>query len=98
MSAPYSFHEIARIEFDEAADYYDAEHKGLGLLFIDVVSRAVTQIREFPESCEVVRARNRAKPLDGFPYSVIYSFVDGHVRILAIAHHRRRPFYWSARR
>lgn len=97
MRAPYSFHETARIEFDEAADYYDAEHRGLGLLYINGVSRAVTQIRQFSESCEVVRARNRAKLVDGFPYSVIYSFVDAHVRVLAIAHHRRRPFYWSGR-
>jgi len=41
VTALYSFHEVARIEFDEAADYYDAEHRGLGLLFIDGVSRAV---------------------------------------------------------
>jgi plasmid stabilization system protein ParE len=96
--APYSFHGTARIEFNEAADYYDAEHRGLGLLFIDAVNRAVTQIREFPESCKVLRDRNRAKHVDGFPYSIVYSFVDGHVRVLAIAHHRRRPFYWSGRR
>lgn len=98
MTAPCSFHETARIEFDEAADYYDAEHRGLGLQFIDGVGRAVAQVREFPESCEVVRGRNRAKLVDGFPYSVIYSFVDGHVRVLDVAHHRRRPFYRSGRR
>jgi len=80
------------------ADYCDAEHQGLGLLFIDGVSRAVAQIREFPESCEVSRDRSRAKLVDGFPYSIVYSFVDGHVRVLAVAHHRRRPFYWSGRR
>ena len=61
MTASYSFHEVARIEFDEAADYYDAEHRGLGLLFIDGVSRAVAQIREFPESCEVLRDRNTSR-------------------------------------
>jgi len=98
VTAPYSFHETARLEFDEAADYYDAEHRGLGLQFIDGVARSVTQIREFPESCEVARGGNRAKPVAGFPYSIIYSFVDGHVRVLAVAHHRRRPFYWSGRR
>lgn len=96
--APYSFHGTARIELDEAADYYDAEHRGLGLLFIDAANRAVTQIREFPESCGIVRDRNRMKLVDGFPYSIVYSFVDGHVRVLAVAHHRRRPFYWSGRR
>ncbi|MEI6450364.1 MAG: type II toxin-antitoxin system RelE/ParE family toxin [Actinomycetes bacterium] len=96
--APYSFHETARIEFDEAADYYDAEHRGLGLLFIDGVIGAVAQIRKFPESCAVLRGRNRSKPVHGFPYSVIYSFVDGHVRVLAVAHNRRRPFYWIGRR
>lgn len=98
MIAPYSFHPVAAVELNEAAAYYDSEHRGLGLRFIDGVDAAILQIREHPESCPVVHDRSRSKLVDGFPYSVIYSFVEGHVRVQAIAHHRRRPFYWSEHR
>jgi prepilin-type processing-associated H-X9-DG protein len=97
VSAPFSFHPVARIELNEAAAYYEAEHHGLGLRFVDSIGSAIQQVREHPESCQVVHDRSRRKLVDGFPYSVIYSFVDGHVRVQAIAHSRRRPFYWSGR-
>lgn len=97
MIAPYSFHQVASAEFNEAAGYYDAEHRGLGSLFVDAVVAAISQVREHPNSCPVLRDRNRRMLVNGFPYSVVYSFVLGHVRILAVAHHSRRPYYWSER-
>lgn len=97
MTAPYSFHEVARLELNEAAAYYTNEHPGLGGQFIDKVDRALQHAREYPESCAVIRGRIRKVLVDGFPYAVVYSFVEGHVRVLAIAHQRRRPFYWSGR-
>jgi plasmid stabilization system protein ParE len=33
-----------------------------------------------------------------FPYSVFYRLREDHVRILAVAHQKRRPFYWRKRR
>jgi plasmid stabilization system protein ParE len=97
VTAPYSFHEVARLELNEAAAYYDTEHAGLGEQFLDKVDRAVQHVREYPESCAVIRGRTRKMLVDGFPYSLVYSFVDGRIRLLAIAHQRRRPFYWSGR-
>jgi toxin ParE1/3/4 len=32
-----------------------------------------------------------------FPYSVIYSLLEDDVLVVAVAHHRRRPFYWRDR-
>jgi plasmid stabilization system protein ParE len=95
MSVPYSFHEVALFELNEAAAYYDTEHLGLGHQFLDRVVHAVRHVCQHPESCAVVRGRTRKMLVDGFPYWVVYSLVDGHVRVLAIAHQRRRPFYWS---
>jgi hypothetical protein len=33
-----------------------------------------------------------------FHDSVLYRVRDDHIRILAIAHQKRRPFYWRGRR
>ena len=35
--------------------------------------------------------------LDRFPYSVIYREKSGVIQIIAMAHHRRKPGYWSKR-
>jgi plasmid stabilization system protein ParE len=33
-----------------------------------------------------------------FPYSVLYRIREDHIRVLAVAHQKRRPFYWRGRR
>jgi hypothetical protein len=33
-----------------------------------------------------------------FPYSLIYTVIGDEVRILAVAHHSRRPGYWRGRK
>jgi hypothetical protein len=33
-----------------------------------------------------------------FPYSLVYSVRRDGITRLAVAHHKRRPFYWRARR
>jgi len=36
--------------------------------------------------------------LTRFPYSLIYTESGDEIRILAVAHHSRRPGYWRGRR
>jgi plasmid stabilization system protein ParE len=43
-------------------------------------------------------AEVRRRLLHTFPYSLFYSLHAQEVRILAVAHQRRRPFYWEDRR
>jgi len=98
VSATVSFHEAAGIEINEAASFYHLEHASLGESFIAEIERAVSHICDYPESCQVIGGRVRRMIVRKFPYSVVYSFVDNHVRVLAVAHHRRRPYYWKDRR
>ena len=98
MSSSFSIHEIADIELKEAAKYYESKVNGLGLAFVDEVERVVNLIRAHPESTPRIYKIVRRKLLRGFPYNIMYSFVDNSIRILAIAHQKRRPFYWRERR
>ena len=77
--------------------YYDALRPGLGQAFLDEIERAVTQILAYPEAAPLVNRIVRGKLVRRFPYSVMYSIRPGDIRILAIAHQKRRPFYWRGR-
>ena len=98
MSRLFSIHEAAEAEINEAADFYDLESPGLGRVFIDEIQRAVESISQFPESTLLIRGRVRKRVILKFPYSLIYSVRPDEIRILAVAHQKRRPFYWRERR
>jgi plasmid stabilization system protein ParE len=98
MKRLFSIHEAAEIEINEAADFYDLESPGLGSIFIDEIQRSTEIIAQFPEAGPLIRGRVRKKPLVKFPYSLIYSIRSDEFRLLAVAHQKRRPFYWRGRR
>ena len=97
MTRSVSLHELAELELNQAADYYDSKQPGLGRSFILAIQQAVLQIKTHPQSANVVRGNARRKILRQFPYNVIYSLAPDTIRILAIASQRRRPFYWRGR-
>jgi len=63
----------------------------------DDVRRAEALIAEHPAAGPELRPGIRKRPLRTFRYSLIYALEADGVLIVAIAHHRRRPGYWSAR-
>ncbi|MDI6773545.1 MAG: type II toxin-antitoxin system RelE/ParE family toxin [bacterium] len=91
-------HPSAEAEINEAADFYDIESAGLGDVFLDEVEHAIRGIREFPDAAPPLVGRVRKRVLAKFPYSLLYSITDDEIRVLAVAHHKRRPFYWRGRR
>jgi hypothetical protein len=40
----------------------------------------------------------RVLALHNFPYSLVYRIQGDEIRIVAVAHHSRRPGYWVERR
>jgi len=93
-----TIHEFAEAEINEARFYYDLLSPGLGDSFIDEIEQALTQISGFPNAAPLVRGKIRKKVIPCFPYALLYSVKADQIRILAVAHHKRRPFYWRDRR
>ncbi|HEX4405186.1 MAG TPA: type II toxin-antitoxin system RelE/ParE family toxin [Polyangia bacterium] len=89
-------------ELAAAVDWYELRRKGLGrelLTAVDAVLEAAARDPErFPlypgaePSLAVRRVATRR-----FPFSVAFIDLDAVVRVVAIAHERRRPGYWRAR-
>jgi plasmid stabilization system protein ParE len=92
------FHPDAESEMDEAALFLDREDPGLGREFLQAVENAVDQILSRPEAAQLIQGRVRRKLVQKFPFSVIYSVRDTQIRILAVSHQKRRPYYWRSRK
>ena len=93
----YEFHPEAEAEFIEAAAYYEQDVPGLGERFAREVRRAIERLLEYPELGPPIDADLRRLMLIRFPYSLIYSFTSDLLRVVAVAHARRRPGYWRSR-
>ncbi len=92
-----TFHEEAQVEIDEAAWYYEERAPGLGMSFIEDVEQSVDQVLANPEGWQLVGHHVRRKPVRRFPYGLLYAVETDRVRIMAIAHDKRRPGYWRNR-
>jgi plasmid stabilization system protein ParE len=96
------FEDEADAEYREAGRWYDVRQPGLGLQFFDEVDAAICRIVDLPRLGARVPRTPRDLPVrrlagHRFPYHVIYVEPPGELRILAIAHDRRKPGYWRTR-
>ena len=94
---PVIFLHGAEEEMSEAARYYEQRNPGLGEMFLLRTRVAVRELAESPRAYTPIRAGIRRKLLRQFPYGVLYREDETEIVIIAIAHLRRRPGYWTRR-
>ena len=96
-----SFKPQASEELVLAAAWYEERREGLAETFVPQVKRTMHRITEnparFPRVDTTNPARVRRAPVFNFPFFVVYQELDDEVRVLAIAHAKRRPGYWADR-
>ena len=91
-------HPEAEADLREAADYYRKQaDSGVATSFLAESERTLGVIESRPLIGAAVAGGFRRLPMRRFPFSVFYEVVSGDVRVLAIAHHRRKPGYWHQR-
>ena len=89
-----SFHDLAKVELNEAARYYERRSPGLGTAFVAEVECCTAAIGEHPEMSPIVTGTIRRRLLQRFPYGLLYRVRREHVRTLAVMNLKRRPAYW----
>jgi toxin ParE1/3/4 len=93
-----SVHPAVADELRETAKFYaDRADQALGLAFIAEFERALNFLSNNPELGAVWRRTARRFPLRRFPYNLVYQVKPQELRIIALAHQRRRPGYWENR-
>ncbi len=93
MKLTFSFHRQAQAEataaFHEAAEGFQKK-------FTDLL-RLIQQYPEaFPEYGDGFR--KAVMPRKKYPYTIFYRLTAKRIRIVAVAHQKRKPGYWKHRR
>jgi hypothetical protein len=93
-------HRLAVEEIDHEVDYYESIYVGLGAELEDEIDAALDTIRRFPEVGAPWKHRTdrRVFVLSRFPFTLPYQLSGSEIVVLALAHTRKRPGYWSRRR
>jgi plasmid stabilization system protein ParE len=102
VSPAVQFEDEADTEYRLAGRWYEERRERLGIEFFDAVDATIDRIVAMPRAGVAVPrvpadlpVRRRA--VTRFPYHVVYLETPTHIRILAIAHDRRKPGYWQKR-
>lgn len=102
MSRQVRFTLEASAELEDAARWYEQRHIGLGLAVLAAVDVAIESLVRWPRAGAPIDGLPedldvRRVPVSRFPYHLAYLVTEDQIHILAIAHDRRRPVYWSGR-
>ena len=92
-----SFLEPARVELDDAVNYYNYEEVGLGEAFLSEILNTLDRIVRFPDAWQPISRRTRRCQTRRFPFGVIYKKREEDILIVAVAHLHRSPEYWQER-
>jgi plasmid stabilization system protein ParE len=102
VSKPVRVEDAARNELRAVIAWYEDKQPGLGEEFFAEVERILQMIERHPglgvsAPCVPIERGTRRLPLHRFPYTVVYREADVEIQIVAFAHNRRKPGYWSSR-
>jgi len=93
----YDFHPEARLEYREAAAFYESRRPGLGAAFTREVEAAINRILEAPDRWRTIEQDVRRCLTHTFPYGILYTVEEDSILIVAVAHGSRKPGYWRER-
>lgn len=96
----YSLHPEAEADLRDAAEFYrDRAGNTLSQSLLAEFEQSVNTLLQHPGLGPPWRDRGlRRYLMKRFPYSLVYTVSGEEIRILAVAHHSRRPGYWRGRK
>ncbi len=96
------FHLVAEppadLDVEAAFEWYEKEHPGLGLGFLDELRATYDRIVSRPLKYPDLRNGIRRALLRRFPYAVYFALEGELIVILAVLHASRDPAEWQRRR
>ena len=94
----YRLHPEAEAEHLDTVAYYEARKAGLGARYLSEFEQVLKQVCASPHRYRIdLHPDIRRVRMERFPFTIFFRETKGSIEVLAVAHHRRRPTYWTAR-
>ena len=90
-------HPEARAELRESRKWYYERSPLSATAFAHAVDNAVSRIVGAPTQYPLADHGTRKLVLQRFPFNIFYLPGESEIVIVAVAHQKRRPGYWSSR-
>jgi len=87
----------AREEIDTAFDWYYRRSPEAAYAFLAEIIASLAQIASHPQLYPSFTKNTHRRILERFPYSVIFQEREDDILVVALAHAKRRPNYWTHR-
>jgi plasmid stabilization system protein ParE len=87
----------AKEEIDAAFEWYFKRSPKAADAFLEEIETSLKNIVSEPHLYPIFTKNIRRRVMTGFPYSVIFREEAGSILVIAIAHAKRRPGYWTKR-
>ena len=97
MTLPVRLLPEARVEFNEATDWYEQGRAGLGTTFVTRVRSVLNRIAVDPERHAAIYRSVRKVAVTNFPYIILYREEPDHVLVISVFHTSRDPSVWKSR-
>jgi plasmid stabilization system protein ParE len=85
---------LAKIEIDDAFDWYESREPGVGVAFLDEINNCLKQIQQNPLLYVTTYRSTHRALLDVFPYALLYRVTKSSIILISCKHVRRNPDEW----
>jgi toxin ParE1/3/4 len=87
----------AELELLRETAYYSKARAATGARFNEAVRQAVLRAVHMPQAGAPSFEETRTMRVRGFPFCVVYRASESELLVVAVAPHRKRPYYWASR-
>lgn len=87
----------AELELLHETAHYSTARAGTGARLNEAVRQAVLRAVHMPQAGAPSFEGTRTMLVKGFPFSVVYRASENELLVVAVAPHRKRPYYWASR-
>jgi toxin ParE1/3/4 len=91
------FHPQVADEAQRAYDWYHERNPSAAQAFSADLEHAINRVTDAPERWPFYHGPARRYVFQRFPFSLIYRVTAEAIEVIAIAHHQRKPGYWTNR-
>jgi plasmid stabilization system protein ParE len=87
----------AKLDLEEALDWYEQKRAGLGKDFVAAVGDAMDNLRREPDRGIAVFNQLRRANVKRFPYGIFYLVEPDRIVVVGVLHARSSPKAWKSR-